>query len=557
MDHYQRTAPSYMALSNPIASRFPESLPEPVDPFAMQLALSRDHARLVPMQRVDGGYEIHPDAEDWFELPAGRGLAGYGLGRALRMLLDVLRGLTALHDTFSTSGEPFAHGEVALPNFRVDAEGVCRLVPLTARHSADGELEPTSAALGHVAPERLLGESVDARADVFSAGVLLWEALAGRRLFEEGTADAIIDRLMGTKLQMPNLPPELAWAIPLKSVAARALAVDPYQRFSDCAELATAIAIVARERVASHAEIANFFGAPTRSIERRTRDSVRPTSEESSLSPALLMPSSGPRSQRGEGSVVTGSPRERPVPTQSATFSAVGAPASRRPSTLAALGPSSSRPPPPVTPIKSPFSALLMPQPAPLPVIPSELGTPALEQSLPTPPVDAAPRSTRRPPPLPAQAPLMAAAPASIPAPPVPPAIVASTLSAVTVALPELDEDVRAASAAFRPTRSRRLWTALAVCSISAALAVAALVRWPSAPPAVASAPLLAAQPQQAGVPVALSSDHSRRPLPADASSVHPASNNVSAPHAVDMHAAPHVPKSTKAASTNAKDYGI
>ncbi len=69
---------------------------------------------------------------------------------------------------------------------------------------------------------------------------------------------------MGEKLPSPQLPPELAWAIPLKSIAARALAVDPYQRFADCAELATAIAIVARERVATHAEIAAFFGSKKR-----------------------------------------------------------------------------------------------------------------------------------------------------------------------------------------------------------------------------------------------------------------------------------------------------
>jgi len=260
----QTSIPS-MASSHSSMNRFTGVRPESADPFAMQLALSRVHARLVPMQRDEHGYAIDASAERWFELPAGPGFAGYGLGRALRMLLDVLRGLTALHDTFDAEGESFAHGEVALTQLRVDPEGVCRLVPLTSRHSSAVSTPPTEA-LGHLAPERLLGERVDARADVFSAGVLLWEALAGRRLFNESTADAIIDRLMGEKLQMPQLPPELAWAIPLKSIAARALSVDPYQRFADCAELATAIAIVARERVASHAEIVAFFGAKVRAL---------------------------------------------------------------------------------------------------------------------------------------------------------------------------------------------------------------------------------------------------------------------------------------------------
>jgi len=253
----------------------------------MQLALSRVHARLVPMQRSELGYTLDPSAQAWLELPASTGFAGYGLGRALRMLLDILRGLTALHDTFDAEGINFVHGEVALPQFRVDREGVCRLVPLTARHSAP-DSRPQAEVLGHLAPERLLGEAVDARADVFSAGVLLWEALAGRRLFSEASTDAIIDRLMGEKLAMPQLPPELAWAIPLKSIAARALSVDPYQRFSDCAELATAIAIVARERVASHAEIAAFFLPRVRALGSVAQQ--RPVPTRSSTFPSVNLP---------------------------------------------------------------------------------------------------------------------------------------------------------------------------------------------------------------------------------------------------------------------------
>jgi len=132
--------------------------PESADPFAMQLALSRVHTRLVPMQRGEHGYVLDSSAEGWIELPANRGFAGYGLGRALRMLLDVLRGLTALHDTFDAEGINFAHGEVALTQFRVDSEGVCRLVPLTARHSWPGKSKPATDALGYLAPERLLGK---------------------------------------------------------------------------------------------------------------------------------------------------------------------------------------------------------------------------------------------------------------------------------------------------------------------------------------------------------------------------------------------------------------
>ncbi|HYP77397.1 MAG TPA: hypothetical protein VER12_15610 [Polyangiaceae bacterium] len=299
-----------MVLPQSSMNRSTRARPESADPFAMQLALSRVHARLVPMQRDEQGYTVDPSAEGWLELAAERGFAGYGLGRALRMLLDVLRGLTALHDTFDAQGVDFAHGEVALTQFRVDSEGVCRLVPLTRRHSSP-QSRPPEEALGHLAPERLLGEPVDARADVFSAGVLLWEALAGRRLFTETSADAIVERLMGEKLQMPQLPPELAWAIPLKSIAARALAVDPYQRFADCAELATAIAIVARERVATHAEIASFFGPQLRSLGSVAQK--RPMPSRSSTFPSVSLPVA-PASISSPPSSRNGFPLAMPVP---------------------------------------------------------------------------------------------------------------------------------------------------------------------------------------------------------------------------------------------------
>ena len=52
-----------------------------------------------------------------------------------------------------------------------------------------------------LAPEILLRDQhADARADIFSVGVMLWEALTGRRLHTELDADAIAVRLLGGKV---------------------------------------------------------------------------------------------------------------------------------------------------------------------------------------------------------------------------------------------------------------------------------------------------------------------------------------------------------------------
>lgn len=197
----------------------------------------------------------------WFDLPAQRGFAGYGLARALRILLDVLSGLAALHDTKTEAGTGFVHGEVVPAMLRVDRQGVGRLVPLAPWHRLEAGVPAAPERQGHLAPERLLGDVIDQRADVFSCGVLLWEALAGGRLFENESVDSIVMRLMGGKVQLPELPPEISWAAPLKSVAMCALAVDPGQRFSDCAELAAAIEDVVAAHVASHEDVAELFSS--------------------------------------------------------------------------------------------------------------------------------------------------------------------------------------------------------------------------------------------------------------------------------------------------------
>ena len=217
------------------------------------------------MRSTRDGYVLDlTAAAQWFALPAGRGLAGYGLARALRMLLDLLAGLTALHDTQTAEGAGFVHGELVPGLVRVDAQGIARLQPLAPWQWQTLEAAISPQSLGHLAPERLLGDAIDRRADVYSAGVLLWEALAGKRLFERDSADEIITRLMGGKVLLPELPPELAWAIPLKAVAMRALSVDPEQRFADCPALAAAIEAVARRQVASHALVVAHFAAPAR-----------------------------------------------------------------------------------------------------------------------------------------------------------------------------------------------------------------------------------------------------------------------------------------------------
>jgi len=341
------------------------------DPFSEQIRLSRVHTRLVPMQRKGVGYAIDPAALDWFELPASRGFAGYGLGRALGLLLDAMRGLSALNETVTASGAAFVHGEFTPSQLRVDPLGVCRLVPLTARHYLSDDVQPPRAALGFLSPERLIGEQVGMRADVFSAGILLWEALAGRRLTELESADLVIDRLMSQRLRVPALPPQLAWATPLKVEVERALSVNEKRRFADCAEFSEVILRIAQDRVASQAEIAAFFASKF-----STAPSPEPSSAARSSVAPRAVPVSSERADANRGATFRMLPAvSLATPTPNSGTAASGA---QRHATLK-------------------MNVTLKMAQVPLPISANAPAAPALLPLAPTPP----PRRSSRPPPLP------------------------------------------------------------------------------------------------------------------------------------------------------------
>jgi serine/threonine-protein kinase len=94
-----------------------------------------------------------------------------------------------------------------------------------------------------MSPEQIRGQSVDARTDVFAAGVVLWECLAKRRLFRVDGQDSNPDSV----LTLPIFPPshfEPSISPALDSVVLRALSRDRAQRYASAAEFAEALRAV-------------------------------------------------------------------------------------------------------------------------------------------------------------------------------------------------------------------------------------------------------------------------------------------------------------------------
>jgi serine/threonine-protein kinase len=101
----------------------------------------------------------------------------------------------------------------------------------------------------YLAPERLLGRPYRAAADVYAAGVVLYELVAGVRPFRGGTlAEICRDALTGAAIPLATLAPHVPPA--LEAAVMRALARDPARRFPDADAMAAALAAVPLRRAA-------------------------------------------------------------------------------------------------------------------------------------------------------------------------------------------------------------------------------------------------------------------------------------------------------------------
>jgi serine/threonine-protein kinase len=90
--------------------------------------------------------------------------------------------------------------------------------------------------IGYMSPEAVRREHVDRRADIFSVGVMLWEAATGRRLWQGHDEIAVFRRLTEGDLPIQTLHAEGTCADMLR-IAARALAVDPSRRYATAEEM--------------------------------------------------------------------------------------------------------------------------------------------------------------------------------------------------------------------------------------------------------------------------------------------------------------------------------
>ena len=184
---------------------------------------------------------------------------------ALRVVLDAAAGLAAAHGVKDDAGRSrgIVHRDVSPHNVLVGTDGSARLADfgIAKITAADGQHTSTGVLKGKLAympPEYLEHRRYDARSDLFSLGVVAWEALTRQRLFKGATEIETIKRIVeGRAPALSSVRAELA---PLDAVFARALAPSPDERPPSVDAFAEELERVARDLgwVASPREVGAF-----------------------------------------------------------------------------------------------------------------------------------------------------------------------------------------------------------------------------------------------------------------------------------------------------------
>ena len=160
---------------------------------------------------------------------------------AILIICEVLRGLDYAHRAKDVRGRPLGlvHRDVSPSNVLVSFEGEVKLCDFGIAKAFGAHDEGLSALQAgaprvvgksaYMSPEQARGEPLDARADLFAAGILLWELCAGRRLYR-GTEQQMLAQARAA--EVPSLPDCGLPLMPqLQGLMDRALAPQPEARF--------------------------------------------------------------------------------------------------------------------------------------------------------------------------------------------------------------------------------------------------------------------------------------------------------------------------------------
>ncbi len=197
-----------------------------------------DNAYFIVMEYVDGANlkavaETMKKTNTQFPLPA-----------AVYLAIEICKGLAYAHEMKDpNTGEAMhiVHRDMSPPNVLLTKYGEVKIVDFGLA-KANSQLEKSEPGIikgkfSYLSPEAAMGQDVDARTDIFAVGIILWELLAGQRLFLGETDFQTVKKVQ--QAQIPSISSLNPKVTPdLEKIINKALARDPAQRYTSARDFA-------------------------------------------------------------------------------------------------------------------------------------------------------------------------------------------------------------------------------------------------------------------------------------------------------------------------------
>ncbi len=162
------------------------------------------------------------------------------LPRAIQYAIDIANGMIVAHH------EGIVHRDLKPANILINNEGLLKIVDFgvaAAQKEGDTQLTKTGYVIGspkYMAPEQILGKKVDARADIYSLGVIMYEMVTGIPPYSRGDHMSVMYQHVQGKAKSPiEVNPQLPK--PLSDLVSKAMSVDKLKRFQSMEEMRAAL----------------------------------------------------------------------------------------------------------------------------------------------------------------------------------------------------------------------------------------------------------------------------------------------------------------------------
>ena len=209
-----------------------------------QVLASLNHPNIATIYGIEGSAIV-------MELVEGKDLAGpMTVEEALPIVRQIIEALEAAHE------KGIVHRDLKPANIKITPQGVVKVLDFGLAKATDdpAHSDPSNSptlsiagtqsgmimgTAGYMSPEQASGRTVDRRADIWSFGVVLWEMLSGRKLFEGETIMHTLADVVRGEIDLNKLPAEVPVAI--RGLIGRCLERDVKRRLQWIGEARIAI----------------------------------------------------------------------------------------------------------------------------------------------------------------------------------------------------------------------------------------------------------------------------------------------------------------------------